>query len=398
MSAMAATVSPQVSVVIPTFNHARFLAGAIQSVLLQTFGDFEIVIIDDGSTDETPMVAASLRDPRIRYIRQENHGLAAARNRGILSSRSDLIALLDADDLFEPGFLSAAVSVLRADKSIDAVYTGYRCVDQENLELPEFSTRTVPPDALYEELLGGNFLVPSSVVVRSGCYRQTGPFDESFKACEDWDMWLRIAKIHRVAAIPKALVRYRIVSTSMSTDSERMTRARMQIAEKYAAQAPPHRATGLVASVQLRECVDHLTRLDEDAALRSLRCAAEAHPGLLCEKSLFYELAFSSEPRGTRGDFARLDLNNACGKIIRLMDGLGSLANESAWAAAHMSMAELSHGCSNGAAVRRHLGRAFHYGRHRVVRAGFFSIWVKSFLPIRILGLLRTLRAAQSPS
>ena len=182
-----------VSFVIPNYNHAQYLGDAIRSVLAQSYAGTEIVVVDDGSTDESRAVAEQF-GARIRLLCQANAGLSAARNTGIQAATGDYIALLDADDLVEPLYTERLLAALAAAPQADGAYCGYRFVDQNNQPLPRLERRVVAPELLYTALLNGNYWVPESLLIRRECYLAAGEFDPALRACEDWDVWLRFSR------------------------------------------------------------------------------------------------------------------------------------------------------------------------------------------------------------
>lgn len=227
MTEHGSAAPPRVTVVIPAYNAARFVAQAIESVLAQTFTDFELLIVDDGSTDETSAVPARyLYDPRVRYLRHEqNRGLAAARNTGIRHARGEFVAFLDADDFWLPEKLAvqvAALDDLQCDVCCVAAY--YR--------LPGgvlTVKRAVPlaGDALCASLLLGTTLPGSGsmVMARRRCFDEVGLFDEEMVALEDRDMWVRLALRYRFAFVDRPLLSIdRTRPDSMVRDGARMAR------------------------------------------------------------------------------------------------------------------------------------------------------------------------------
>ena len=250
-----------VSVIIPNYNHARYVADAIRSVLSQTYRCYEIIVVDDGSTDDSRAVVARFGD-RVTYIYQPNAGLSAARNTGIRASSGSLIGVLDADDLYEPDYLEVLVAALREHPDAGGVHCGYRFVDHENRPLPQVEARAIDPEALHGALLDGNFLVPESILLRRSVYEDVGPFDETLRACEDWDVWLRASSRHRVVHSPRLLTRHRVLPGSMSTDPERMLTSRLAVLAKHvraepvsAGKSQAHRAFG---RAYLGSCVEFL--------------------------------------------------------------------------------------------------------------------------------------------
>jgi glycosyltransferase involved in cell wall biosynthesis len=196
---------PKVSVIIPAYNRAHFLGEAIQSVLDQTFPDFELIVVDDGSTDNTKEVVESFKDPRIRYIYQENRGQSAAQNTGIKASGSEYIAILGSDDMWLPQNLELKVKVLDARPDVALVCSDtYFFDDRTGAILGRFwhdkrFTYPVNPgkatqQPLREMLSHGCFIAPQMAVVRRQVFTEVGYFDESLRRGDDWDMFVRIVR------------------------------------------------------------------------------------------------------------------------------------------------------------------------------------------------------------
>ena len=226
---------PKVSVVIPTYNRARFLRGAVRSVLEQTFQDFEIVIVDDASSDDTREVVASLEDPRIRYVRlEQNRRIAAARNTGVSSSTGEYIAFLDDDDEWRPGKLEQQVRILDSCAStVGAVYTAFARVDVATGEAVGVIT-PVKRGHILHELCGRNWVgTASTVCVRRRCFDEVGLFDESVEFGEEYDMWIRIAHRFDFRYIDEALVVYGLHARRLSRSFTVMKSGLKRQLEKY---------------------------------------------------------------------------------------------------------------------------------------------------------------------
>lgn len=218
--------APIVSVIVPCYNQGHFLRAAIESAIAQSIKEWELIVIDDGSTDDTHRIAREFQDPRIRYFCQENRGLAAARNAGIRASRTPLIALLDSDDLWEPQFLEKMVACLNQNPDAAAAYCGYSFLDSDGNKIGVPCTKTAHPGEFRRILLGeGNWLVPSTVVFRKLWAEQVGLFDESLRAVEDSDLWIRLSKHHDFVGIKDVLAGYRLHEANMSKDPEGMVNA-----------------------------------------------------------------------------------------------------------------------------------------------------------------------------
>ena len=201
---------PRVSVVIPTYNCARYLGQAIDSVLAQTYADLEVIVMDDCSRDNTAEVAFAYGS-RIRYLRQENSGLPAARNRAIEAAGGELIALLDADDWWEPSKLERQVALIDADSDVALVYTDLRVVYDDGRVIPSFlASRPLASDGyVFQKLAQSGFILPSTVVVRRASLEAVGMFDETMRSHEDIELWLRLCHRWKVASVHVPLVNRR---------------------------------------------------------------------------------------------------------------------------------------------------------------------------------------------
>ncbi|WP_300156626.1 glycosyltransferase [Solidesulfovibrio sp.] len=209
--------APKVSVVLPVYNGALYLRAAVESILSQTFGDFECIIIDDGSRDESYAVAAAIDDPRIRLLRQENTGLAATLNRGISLARGPYIARQDQDDLSDPCRLERQVAFM--DAHPDCVLLGTRAIiTVDDAPTGRFHDHPVDTAILRLDLLFNNPFVHSSVMLRRDMVLAAGGYttDPDRQPPEDYELWSRLARRHAVANLPERLVHYREVSGSMS--------------------------------------------------------------------------------------------------------------------------------------------------------------------------------------
>ena len=212
-------MNPLVTVLIPTFNYAHYLPESVDSVAQQTFRDFEIIVVDDGSVDETAAVVAGLRCPNLRYVRHEqNLGPPAARNSGLAIARGRFVALLDADDAMKPSNLARKVEVLERHQDVALVHGPVEPMDERSRPLGR--TRAdddgeAQIENLFPEILHGNLIACSSVLARKEAIDEVGGFDPRLRYAEDWDLWVRLAHRFRFAYLPAPLVRYRIHVASM---------------------------------------------------------------------------------------------------------------------------------------------------------------------------------------
>lgn len=220
-----------VSVIIPAYNQGHYLDKAIQSVLDQTYQNFEIIVVDDGSTDNTADVAQSFSDPRIRYIYQENSGLSAARNTGIHRATGEYISFLDSDDLFLPEKLELLVSKLEDAPELGLVAGQAILIDENGQSLGEVFNKKLPKDPT--RLLLANPLHVGSVMLRREWQETAGFFDETLRSYEDWDMWLRLARAGcRMGWVDRPVSQYRFHQAQMTRDGRQMTTATFAVLEK----------------------------------------------------------------------------------------------------------------------------------------------------------------------
>lgn len=204
---------PTVSVIIPTFNTALYLCSAIESVLSQTYKDYELIIIDDGSTDDTAHIVRPYQSDKVRYYFQVNRGVNSARNTGIQNANGQLIALLDADDTWHPSKLERQVQYMMNNPQIVLSSCALTLVDENNRCIKIVHPETYDKsDKVVHELYIRNIIYGGSscVIIRKDCLNTVGCFDEVLHGAEDQDMWLRIAQRYPVASIDEPLANIRI--------------------------------------------------------------------------------------------------------------------------------------------------------------------------------------------
>lgn len=222
-----------VSVVIPAYNMARYVFAAVESVLIQDYPNVEAIVVNDGSTDDTENVLRHryASDPRVRVVSQENRGLSAARNAGISCSNGEYLSFLDADDVLLPGKISAQVAYLQAHPGVDLVYSDYTRANEKLEPLPT-PAQGLPPLPFEELYVYRNWFAPMTPLVRSDLVTKTGGFDEGLRAAEDWDYWLRCARVGKFGYLPQVVALYRTHPTQMHGNRERMWAAGWTVARK----------------------------------------------------------------------------------------------------------------------------------------------------------------------
>ena len=202
------TVSPLFSVVIPTYNRAKFIGRAIRSVLDQTCDDYEIIVVDDGSTDATPRIVRSF-GPQVRYIRQRNRGPSEARNAGIRAARGQYIAFLDSDDRFLPNKLAENKAYFETHPECKFLYSWYYDVRKGRRFLQKVKQYADLDQFRYKLYRRAFTIRTSTVVVHRSCFDHVGLFHPAYRYSQDWDMWLRLAAYYRGHCIRKPLALYR---------------------------------------------------------------------------------------------------------------------------------------------------------------------------------------------
>lgn len=229
-----------VSVVIPTYNYGRFIKEAISSVLDQTRSASEIIVVDDGSTDETAAVVAAFGEA-VKYIRQDNAGVCAARNRGVSESTGELIAFLDADDTIEPSNLEKQVARFETDEEIGLVHCSMREFDDETGETIRLHMKGGEAHVADNLLLwdGPLIVAPGAVIVSRKAFDRVGGFDTRMKVSEDWDFCYRVARLFKVGFVAEPLLNYRSHNASAHHNLENMERGMLMFYEKAFATDDP---------------------------------------------------------------------------------------------------------------------------------------------------------------
>lgn len=249
---------PSVSVLIPSYNHLRFLPACLESVWGQTFSDYEIVVVDDGSADGSVEYLRACGD-RIRLFEQENQGTYATLNRCAREAKGAYLAILNSDDLWMPNKLAAQVAILDSKPEVGLVHTGGIFVDSEGRETKEnpfgFAWPSTESGRVLEAMILHNHVVASSVLLRRDAFEREGGFDERLYGSGDWDMWLRVSKRWEFAYVAERLTGYRI--------HEEMASAKKQ---------PVVLDEILIRTERIHACEDELLRLavDQTRMMRAL--------------------------------------------------------------------------------------------------------------------------------
>jgi glycosyltransferase involved in cell wall biosynthesis len=245
--------SPRITVLMPAYNRERYIRDAIESVLAQTRTDFELLIVDDGSTDGTAARVASYRDPRIRLLRNpQNLGIPATRNRGISEARGEFIAMLDSDDIAHPRRLEKQVAFLERRPRHALVGSWFRYIDDEGRP-QRIGRRPTGSRRLRARLLFIGCFRNTTVMVRRGALEHFH-YREEYQVCEDLDLWTRVSLAHESANLPEILTSYRLHDDAITSQRrEQIRQMKMKITSYQLEQlGVPHRARDLELHVALR--------------------------------------------------------------------------------------------------------------------------------------------------
>lgn len=394
------------SIIITCYNYAHFLPLAVTSALEQTLPAAEIIIVDDGSTDNTARVAMGFGE-RIRYIYRSNGGLSAARNTGIQSSTGEYFGLLDADDLWLPDFLKTLVQILDANPDFGAVYCGSQFIDAAGNRLSQIVTKTYPANELHNVLVHGAFFPPGAVLVRKSVVQELGLYDGAMGPCDDWDMWLRISARYPFGGTPEILALYRRHGTNMSGDLGQMRASQLAVVHKHFGPdegdpidwSPEKRQA--YAGVYLWHTLAHYQRGEYGTAQTCLTKTFTISPDLGKSFDTFYMLACANQPPGYVGDLQslRLDANAAW-----LSESLNTLFGDSTIPLALKSNANLYFGMAFFALgflayrkreleqARSYLAMALTRSPGLITDSRWRSTFIKSLLGTRLFNTLVALR------
>lgn len=290
---------PRVSVVVPLYQTERYIAQALASVLAQSFRDFEVIVVDDGSSDRGPRIAAATGDARVRVVHQENRGLAGARNTGIRLAQGEFIALIDADDLWEASKLERHVAQLDAYPELDVSFSASRFIDEDGCDVglvqSPLSRRLSDEDFFCRNPVGNG----SSPVFRRRALDRiefVDPalgrscwFDESFRQSEDIECWMRlkVAAGCRFGYVDEPLTRYRVNSTGLSANVSAQLASWRRFRDKVQSYAPDlvARCGARAEAYQLRYLARRAVRSDSRlAALRLTAAALVVYPSVMIEE------------------------------------------------------------------------------------------------------------------
>lgn len=223
---------PKVSVIIPFYNGKEFIAQAVNSVLRQTYTSYEIIVVDDGSTDDSKKALEQF-DGKIRYFYQQNQGISNARNKAVKEAKGEYIALLDQDDIWYPRRLEKQVKVMDENSDISIVYSDCHYINEKNEILSQaFEVQKARSGRIFKDLIIKNFIPIPTVLLRKRAVDEVGLFDKRYSFAEEYYLFLRIARIYHVSYIDEPLAGYRIHGKNLSKNTEKSLKEDIMLKEE----------------------------------------------------------------------------------------------------------------------------------------------------------------------
>lgn len=281
---------PLISVIIPVFNSEKTIQGTIESVLNQTFTDFELLVINDGSQDTTLKIIDNIKDSRLKVFSYPNAGVSASRNRGISQANGEFISFLDSDDLWTADKLESQLKALQANPQAGVAYSWTNYIDESGKFLYPGNKFTLNGN-VYEQMLVQNFIESgSNVLIRREALDRVGGFDESLFGPEDWDLLIRLAAQYDFVVVPISQILYRMSANSISSSISRQEKASLKVIEKAFARVPE--SLQYLKNYSIANLYKYLTfrvlvgSLERQKALTAARCfwyAVKNNPALLSQ-------------------------------------------------------------------------------------------------------------------
>ncbi len=230
---------PTISVIIPAYNSEKTIKATIESVLKQTFSDWELIIINDGSQDSTLDIALQVKDSRIKVFSFDNAGLSASRNRGLKRAVGEFVSFLDADDIWTSDKLAIQLKALQENPQAAVAYSWTDYIDENGKFAFSGSYINVNGD-VYEHLLMSDFLENgSNPLIRKEAFTALDGFDETLRAAEDWDMWLRLANKFDFVCVPSVQILYRVTANSLSSNVINQEKFCLEVLRRGYQERPP---------------------------------------------------------------------------------------------------------------------------------------------------------------
>ena len=226
-------MEPLVSVIIPAYNKSQLTVKTVDSVLAQTYRNIEIIVVDDGSTDDTGLLLGAFTD-KIKYVYKKNGGACSARNLGLRQAGGAYISFLDCDDLYEPQKIQRCVEYLEKNGRFGFVHTAAYFIDEKDQVIGTYDhPKSQRTGLVASELIMGNFICNSTAVIRKRCLDKVGGFDETIFPPADWDLWLRLSERFEVGYLDQPLTKYRVTDNYTFRYLERSKADEQKVVEKF---------------------------------------------------------------------------------------------------------------------------------------------------------------------
>ncbi|MSP11789.1 MAG: glycosyltransferase family 2 protein [Chloroflexi bacterium] len=395
-------MSSLVTVAIPVYNGSHYIAQTIGSAQAQSYPDVEIIVIDDGSTDDTAAVVQACGGD-VQYVYQKNQGVSAARNHALHLSQGKYIVFLDADDLWKPGYLDRLVSLLERHPAAAAAYCGYQYIDPQNNLLFQHSTQVVDPAAFYSTIVAGNFIAIDSVLIRKSVLERIGGFNSQFHGTEDTDLLLRLPSQGPVIGISDILVLVRVDPhslSSISSNPSHMAQDNLRLFQHHfgSPSGDPYLWTSLKRDAYrgyyFWTGVRFLQVNQSQMAAQYIEQAFLTDPQICSRLDTFYELSLAGQPRGTRGDYRTIDLTKSSDTLLTILNRIfhspviaPSLSSREtvAYANAYWALGLLAYGQRDLPLCRKHLAQAARLNLRLLLRPALTTTLLKTFLGSTLL-------------
>jgi len=266
----------KVSIIIPAYNKAALTVKTVESVLGQTYKNIEVIVVDDGSTDNTRQCLIYHFD-RIRYLYKENGGACSARNEGIRSSSGEYIGFLDCDDIYLPAKVERCVRYLEEHPDYGFVHTAAYFINDDGDAVSKYShPQSRHTGRIYKRLLNRNFICNSTVIVRRDCFVKVGGFDESVFTPADWDMWLRLSEKYPLGYVNQPLTRYRVSGSYIFNNLDLAEKEELQIINKAFRRSPgikKHIRSRILSNIYRRFAMNYFLNNEIDKTRQRFKAA-----------------------------------------------------------------------------------------------------------------------------
>lgn len=387
-----------VSIIVPTHNRAKFLKLAIESVLAQTFTDWELIVVDDGSSDDTRQIVESVQDQRLRYVYQEPNERSVARNFGVRISQGKFLLFLDDDDLLRADMIQRSLKEFE-NPEVAVVYSALKLIDEQGEEFPQVPICSKAEGNVFKDLLVESFMVHAPLAIRQ-CVIDVGGFDEKLTACEDWDLWIRIAAGKReFKVIGEPLVSYRLHDSNTILELDRMEKAAVSVLRRalqtWGNETASFRQEA-VGRQYMRHAIKRAGAGQIERAARFFASGIHIYPLLLEDPNIYYQVLCASQPDGYKGTSEHLDLDYgerfagaALDETFASPDLDLGMNKSQAWSKTYETLGKLYYAAGRMPTARKYMVKALKLNRRPIMeRKTVFQVG-KTFFPREMVQFLK---------